>query len=90
MPETNDINVKSPKKTNSINNIQDKFLLAAMKTGRPVNIHIINGYQIQNALIKEFDNYAIVCEAEGSQMMVYKHAVSTIAFDEDKKEAAEK
>ena len=90
MPETNDTNTKNFKKSGSINNIQDKFLLSAMKTGKPVNIHIINGYQIQNALIKEFDNYAIVCEAEGSQMMVYKHAVSTIAFDEDKKEAAEK
>ena len=90
MPETNDINAKSPKKTNNINSIQDKFLIAAMKTGKPVNIHIINGYQIKNAFIKEFDNYAIVCEAEGTQMMVYKHAVSTIALDEDKKEAAEK
>ena len=86
MPDTNDLTVKNPKKTNACS-MQDRFLLDALKAAKPVNIHIINGYQIKNALIREFDNYAIVCEAEGTRIMVYKHAVSTIALAEN--EAAE-
>lgn len=76
MPDLNDKNMKSP------NNMQDRFLLAAMKGKKPVNIHIINGYEIKNALIIEFDNYAIICETEGCRKMIYKHAVSTIAVAE--------
>jgi host factor-I protein len=30
-------------------------------------------------MVKGFDNFTIILESEGKQMMVYKHAVSTIS-----------
>lgn len=62
-------------------NVQDAFLNAARKSGTPVSIHITNGYMIKDAAVKSFDNYAVIVEAEGRQMLVYKHAISTITPD---------
>lgn len=59
-------------------NVQDLFLNAARKNAVPVSIHITNGYMIKGARVKSFDNYAILAEADGKQMLIYKHAVSTV------------
>ncbi len=64
-----------PKQTD---NIQDLFLNKARKAGIPVTIHVMNGYQIKNAVIKSYDNFVLIVEAEKQQMMIYKHAVSSI------------
>lgn len=60
-------------------NIQDAFLNAARKSNTPVDIHITNGYLISEAQVKSFDSYAVLIETGGKQMLVYKHAISTIA-----------
>lgn len=60
-------------------NMQDVFLNKARKTGVLLTIHTINGYQIKNALLKSFDGYAVLVEAEGKQMLIYKHAISSIS-----------
>lgn len=62
-------------------NVQDAFLNAARRSGTPVSIHITNGYMIKSAEVKSFDSYAVLVEAEGRQMLVYKHAISTITPD---------
>ena len=59
-------------------NIQDAFLNAARKTGTPVTVHIINGFTLKDAVVKSFDNYSVLVECDGKQMMIYKHAISTI------------
>ena len=59
--------------------MQDVFLNKARKTGVLLTIHTINGYQIKNALLKSFDVYAVLVEAEGKQMLIYKHAISSIS-----------
>lgn len=59
-------------------NIQDGFLNAVRKNAVPVTIHIINGYTLNEAYVKSYDNYSMLVECEGKQMMIYKHAVSTI------------
>lgn len=59
-------------------NIQDAFLNQARKNSVPVDIHITNGYLIPGAKIVSFDNYAMIVEAGGKQMLIYKHAVSTV------------
>ncbi len=59
-------------------NLQDAFLNAARKAKTPVTIHVINGYQIKNAVITGYDSFVITVEAGGEQMMIYKHAVSTV------------
>lgn len=59
-------------------NIQDVFLNTARKEGITISIYVTNGYLISGAKVLSFDNYAILVEVSGKQMLVYKHAVSTI------------
>lgn len=59
-------------------NIQDRFLNAARKAECPVSIYVTNGYLINHARIAGFDSYAVLVESDGKQMLVYKHAISTI------------
>lgn len=58
--------------------LQDVFLNQVRKEKVPVTIHLTNGYQIKGA-VKGFDNFTIIMESEGKQIMIYKHAVSTIS-----------
>lgn len=57
-------------------NIQDHFLNQIRKDNIPVIIYLVNGFQIRG-IVKAFDNFTIICESEGKQQMVYKHAIST-------------
>lgn len=59
-------------------NLQDVFLNAARKEKTPLLIHVLNGFQIKNAVVQGFDNYVLVLSVEGKQMLVYKHAISSI------------
>ena len=61
-------------------NLQDRFLNAARKASAPVTIHIINGYTLKDAIVKSFDNYSMLVECEGKQLLIYKHAVSTVTL----------
>lgn len=58
-------------------NLQDYFLNKARKDNIDVTIFLMNGYQIKG-IVKGFDNYTIILDAEGKQQLIYKHAVSTI------------
>lgn len=57
--------------------LQDTFLNQARREQIPVTIHLLNGFQIK-CVIKGFDSFALIAESEGKQMMIYKHAVSSI------------
>lgn len=59
------------------NNLQDVFLNQARKNKVGVTIHLVNGFQLKG-FVKGFDSFTIILENEGKQIMVYKHAVSTI------------
>ncbi|MBO4562495.1 MAG: RNA chaperone Hfq [Clostridia bacterium] len=59
-------------------NIQDAFLNAARKANIPVSIYVTNGYLINGARILSFDNYAVLVESGGKEMLIYKHAISTV------------
>lgn len=61
----------------NVNNLQDVFLNQARKNRISVIIHLINGYQLKG-YVKGFDNFTVILDSEGKQIMVYKHAVSTI------------
>jgi len=71
--------------------LQDTFLNQARREQLPVTIHLLNGFQIK-CIIKGFDSFVIIAESEGKQMMIYKHAVSSItpskpvAFNKTEKE----
>lgn len=60
-----------------INNLQDIFLNGARKNRTMVTIHLTNGFQIKGT-VKGFDNFTVILDSDGKQMMVYKHAISTI------------
>ncbi|WP_102400797.1 RNA chaperone Hfq [Haloimpatiens massiliensis] len=61
----------------TINNLQDVFLNNARKNKIPVTIHLTNGFQLRG-IVKGFDNFIVILNCEGKQMMIYKHAMSTI------------
>jgi host factor-I protein len=58
--------------------LQDVFLNQVRKEKVVVTVHLTNGYQIKG-VIKGFDNFIIIIESEGKQLMIYKHAVSTVS-----------
>ncbi|MBE5760119.1 MAG: RNA chaperone Hfq [Clostridiales bacterium] len=57
--------------------IQDRLLNQMRKENVAVTIHLMNGFQIKG-LVKAFDNYVIVVDSDGKQLIIFKHAVSTI------------
>lgn len=57
-------------------NIQDTFLNQIRKEKIPVIVYLVNGFQIRG-MVRAFDNFTIVLEADGKQQMIYKHAIST-------------
>lgn len=59
------------------NNLQDIFLNNARKNKISVTIHLTNGFQLRGN-VTGFDNFIVLIESDGKQMMVYKHAISTI------------
>ena len=63
---------------NKVNtNLQDVFLNQARKGHIPVTIHLTNGFQIKGH-VKGFDNFTIILDNDGKQILIYKHAVSTV------------
>ena len=58
-------------------NLQDAFLSVTRKTGTPVTMFLMNGFQIRG-VVTGFDNFVVTVESEGKQQMIYKHAISTI------------
>lgn len=48
------------------------------KENVPVTIFLVNGYQLKGVL-RGFDNFTLILEADGKQQLVYKHAISTVA-----------
>lgn len=62
----------------AVYNQQDTFLNQVRKENIPVTIYLVNGFQIRG-LVRGFDQFTVLVENEGRQMLVYKHALSTIA-----------
>lgn len=59
-------------------NLQDSYLNQMRKESVPITIFLVNGYQLKG-ILRGFDNFTLILEAEGKQQMVYKHAISTVA-----------
>ncbi len=57
---------------------QDIFLNTLRKDKTQVAIHLTNGYQIRG-IIKGFDAFIIIMDSEGKQIVIYKHAISTVS-----------
>ncbi|WP_461204400.1 RNA chaperone Hfq [Clostridium sp. DL1XJH146] len=61
----------------SATNLQDVFLNNARKNLVSVTVYLTNGFQLKG-VVKGFDNFIIMLQVDDKQMMIYKHAVSTI------------
>ena len=59
------------------NNFQDLFLNNSRKKQIQVTVFLVNGFQLKG-LVKGFDPFTVVLECEGKQMLLYKHAITTI------------
>lgn len=63
------------------NNFQDLFLNNSRKKQIQVTVFLVNGFQLKG-LVKGFDPFTVVLECEGKQMLLYKHAITTITPSE--------
>lgn len=61
----------------TVNNLQDVILNGARKARIQVIIHLVNGFQLKG-VVKGFDNFTVVLDSDGKQMLVYKHAITTV------------
>ncbi|MGL5352193.1 MAG: RNA chaperone Hfq [Clostridium sp.] len=59
------------------NNLQDIFLNGARKNKIQVTIYLTNGFQLKG-YVKGFDSFTVVLDSDNKQMLVYKHAITTI------------
>ncbi|WP_024613663.1 RNA chaperone Hfq [Clostridium sp. Ade.TY] len=59
------------------NNLQDIFLNGARKNKISVEVYLTNGYKLKG-FVKGFDSFTVVLDCDGKQMLVYKHAITTI------------
>ena len=70
--------VSEPRTSSAPQNIQDAFLNYARRERISVNFHLIDGRQFA-ARIKNFDRFAVIVEVDGTDQLVFKHAIATIA-----------
>ncbi len=66
-----------PTVTNQVINLQDGILNQVRKDNTVVMIHLVNGFQLRG-FVKGFDSFTVVLQSEGRQLLVYKHAISTV------------
>ena len=59
-------------------NIQDGYLFQSLKEGQTMSLELITGRSLLGRL-KRFDRFAVVLESDGKEVLVYKHAIATLA-----------
>ena len=63
--------------------VQDTILYRLRKQKLPVSIYTTNGFQITNAIIASYDSFVIAVLTGDKQMLVDKHAISSIVLPEN-------
>lgn len=59
-------------------NLQDAFLNYIRQEKIPVTLFLMNGFQLRG-VVRSFDSFVVLIDADGRQQMIYKHAISTVA-----------
>ena len=67
-----------PRSSSAQPNIQDVFLNYARRDRLSVLIHLLDGRQFDGR-IKNFDRFAVIVEVNGTDQLVFKHAIATIS-----------
>ncbi|WP_028950300.1 RNA chaperone Hfq [Sulfurihydrogenibium subterraneum] len=74
------------------NRLQEKFLNTIRKEKVRCDVYLVNGVKLEGK-IKYFDNFTLLLKEGPRQVLVYKHAITTIApkkeieFEFDQEEA---
>jgi host factor-I protein len=58
-------------------NIQDGFLLQHLKAASRIRLTLVTG-QVLEGVLRRFDRFSLVLASSGGEVLVYKHAVSTV------------
>lgn len=61
-------------------NIQDAFLNSARRERLPIEIHLLHGSTLAGR-IKSFDKFSVLLDVGGTDVLVFKHGVSTISLE---------
>ena len=59
-------------------NLQDAFLNSIRREKIPVTLFLMHGFQLRG-VVRSFDSFVVLIDADGRQQMIYKHAISTVA-----------
>lgn len=59
-------------------NIQDAFLNSARREKITVVIHLLQGSTLSGR-IKSFDKFSVLLDVGGQDVLIFKHAISTIS-----------
>ena len=59
-------------------NLQDTVLNYIRREKFPVTLFLMNGFQLRG-VVRSFDSFVVLIDADGRQQMIYKHAISTVA-----------
>jgi host factor-I protein len=59
-------------------NIQDAFLNSARRERISVVIHLLQGATLSGR-IKSFDKFSVLLDVGGSDVLIFKHSISTIS-----------
>jgi host factor-I protein len=59
-------------------NIQDAFLNSARRERIAVVVHLLQGSTLSGR-IKSFDKFSVLLDVGGQDVLVFKHAISTVS-----------
>ncbi|MEZ5307682.1 MAG: RNA chaperone Hfq [Pyrinomonadaceae bacterium] len=64
-------------------NIQDAFLNTSRRDRTMVSLQLMNGESVSGR-IKSFDKFSVMLDVEGSEILIFKHAIATISTEKKK------
>jgi host factor-I protein len=62
-------------------NIQDFYFNQIRKQKAGIVLTLMNGLKVEGKL-KAFDRYVLVVESREGEMVIFKHAVASVSFDQ--------
>lgn len=60
-------------------NIQDVYLNTVRREKIPVTIFLVSGVKLMG-LLRGFDKYSVILEANNQEQLIFKHAISTVTI----------
>lgn len=68
-------------------NIQDGFLNSLRKEKAHVTIYLMSGVKLTGR-IRSFDKFAVILDSNGTEQLIFKHAISTVLLNRTNNTAA--